>query len=456
MRGAETAGRVLTDAETDEHGRLIERATQLGPQIHEAELTHLRALVTAGGVGMERGDGAGIGDPDAGRRGDGDRDGVLGRAHRAIEAAARSGLLPDSAAEHATGLIETGSVRDRTLAARWAAAAGSEAYTRAFAAVVMDPQRGHMTWTAEEQDAYRAVEQVAGEMRAMSLSDASGGFMVPLTLDPAIMLTGGGVVSPLRRRARVATIVTDSWNGITSAGVTSEWLAEAAEAAAVTPTLAQPSVPVHKLSTYVEYSVEVGMDAVNFVRELQTLMLDSAVQTAETAYTVGTGSGQPTGLITRLMATAGSIITPTTAETFAAADPVKVQNALPVRFQRNASWLAALATINTMAGWEGSSGLRFPEIANGQLLRRPLDELSVMDSSFDAAVTAANPLLVYGDLKAGFLIVDRIGATFEIVQHVLGSNRRPTGQRGAWLWQRTGSDAVVPNAFRVLNVATTA
>lgn len=35
-------------------------------------------------------------------------------------------------------------------------------------------------------------------------------------------------------------------------------------------------------------------------------------------------------------------------------------------------------------------------------------------------------------------------------------NRRPTGQRGALLWFRTGSDVVIPNAFRLLSIRTTA
>ena len=35
-------------------------------------------------------------------------------------------------------------------------------------------------------------------------------------------------------------------------------------------------------------------------------------------------------------------------------------------------------------------------------------------------------------------------------------NGRPTGQRGLLLHVRTGSDVVVPNAFRVLSVPTTA
>ena len=55
--------------------------------------------------------------------------------------------------------------------------------------------------------------------------------------------------------------------------------------------------------------------------------------------------------------------------------------------------------------------------------------------------------LIYGDFSQ-FVLVDRIGSTVEIVSHLFGSNRRPTGQRGALLWFRTGSDVVVPQAFR--------
>jgi predicted phage gp36 major capsid-like protein len=31
----------------------------------------------------------------------------------------------------------------------------------------------------------------------------------------------------------------------------------------------------------------------------------------------------------------------------------------------------------------------------------------------------------------------------------------PTGQRGFFCWFRTGSDVLIDNAFRILNVATT-
>jgi predicted phage gp36 major capsid-like protein len=53
--------------------------------------------------------------------------------------------------------------------------------------------------------------------------------MIPLTLDPSILITSAGSVNPLRQLARTVQIATDSWNGVTSAGVTAHWLPEAQE-----------------------------------------------------------------------------------------------------------------------------------------------------------------------------------------------------------------------------------
>lgn len=85
---------------------------------------------------------------------------------------------------------------------------------------------------------------VQTEQRAMSTSDSAGGYMIPLTLDPAVQLTSSGSINPLRQISRVVQIATDSWNGVTSAGVTAEWTAEAAEMADASPTLGSPSIPV--------------------------------------------------------------------------------------------------------------------------------------------------------------------------------------------------------------------
>lgn len=74
-------------------------------------------------------------------------------------------------------------------------------------------------------------------------------------------------------------------------------------------------------------------------------------------------------------------------------------------------------------------------------------------SNMVATTTTGSKVLLYGDFQSGYVIVDRIGSTLELVPHLVGSNRRPTGQRGALLWYRVGADVVVPNAFRLLNIA---
>lgn len=114
------------------------------------------------------------------------RSGVFGEARRAIDGAARSGLLPDHAAQRATTLVDSGPAPSRSLAARWATVTGDPAYAGAFAKLCADPERGHLLWTGPEAAAYRAVAAHQSELRAMSLTDAAGGHMVPLSLDPSI------------------------------------------------------------------------------------------------------------------------------------------------------------------------------------------------------------------------------------------------------------------------------
>jgi len=377
-------------------------------------------------------------------------------ALRTVDQAYRSGLLPDYAAERVQHLVGDGPDMAQFLASRWAVATGDPDYRTAFAKKLADPDNARDLWTEGERRAWQRVMTYQAEMRAMGLSDTAGGFMVPFTLDPAILLTSAGSTNPLRRIARVVQTVTDQWSGITSAGVTAEWKAEAAETADAAPTVANPNIPVHFGDAFVPYSFEIGMDTANFLAELQKVLLDGADQLQATAFTTGTGTGQPKGIITALAGTA-SEINAATDDVFARADVYSLQNALPPRFQGNAQWCANLAIINLMSQMELSTGGSrvFPELADGRLLNRPINELSNMDGTITTSGAVSNFVLLYGDFS-NFVIVDRIGTTLELVPHLVGTNRRPTGQRGALLWFRTGSDAPNVNGFRLLDVASAA
>lgn len=49
-----------------------------------------------------------------------------------------------------------------------------------------------------------------------------------------------------------------------------------------------------------------------------------------------------------------------------------------------------------------------------------------------------------------YVVTQRVGSSVELIPHLFGANRRPTGQRGAWLWARYGADSINDAAFRML------
>ena len=79
-----------------------------------------------------------------------------------------------------------------------------------------------------------------------------------------------------------------------------------------------------------------------------------------------------------------------------------------------------------------------------------------MNGTIDAGATANNYVMIYGDVAKGFFIVDSVGSTLELIPNLIGANQRPTGQRGALLWSGTGSEVVVPQALRLLDLPTAA
>src|SRR3954451_9911495 len=110
----------------------------------------------------------------------------------------------------------------------------------------------------------------------MSLGDPTGGYLVPLTMDPAIIQSGPGTSNrALRSAFTVKTITTDVWNGVTSDGVVASWDPEASEVSDDSPTLGAASVGAFKGSAFVPFSFEVGADAANFAAEMAKLLTDS-------------------------------------------------------------------------------------------------------------------------------------------------------------------------------------
>lgn len=374
-------------------------------------------------------------------------------AGQVLETEVRSGRMSQDAATRLERLTKVENVSERSAAESYIRAAGSAAYLRAFGKLMADPQRGHQLWTEEERQAYAAATEVR-----TALSLTTGVDLLPLSLDPTINLTNGGFATGIRSLARTVQTVTNSHRMITSAGVTAEFKAELVEAADATPSVSELDIPVHLADAYAVVSYELAADAAgDLFQQLQNTLFDGWANLTNQAYVTGTGSGQPKGFVTAVSAVSGSVVTGTGTEAVVSADVFNLQAALPPRWQNDASWAMSLPVANALRQLETTNGaLEFPELRNSNpsLLGRPVAIVSEM-ATINPAVTATDYVIAYGDFDE-FVIVDRLGMSIELIPNVIGANQRPIGARGILLYGMTGSDVLIPNAFRLLSVATTA
>lgn len=387
----------------------------------------------------------GLGGPEA------ERLGLIDGAKRSIEQA----TFPHPRAEreeiqgHLENLVEVldGEGRDgeSESLARRILATGSPTYKRAFGKKLVDPNS----------------ELTSEERTALSTTAANGGYAVPYTLDPTIIPTSNSSVNPYRSISRVERITTTTWQGVSSAGITAAFAAQATEASDNSPTLAQPTVTPARAQAFIPYSIEIGQDWGALQNEMAMLIQDAKDDLEADRFTFGTASTpEPEGIIK-----GGTAFTNTAATaTFAIADVYSLEQALPPRFRPRASFVGNRAVYNKIRQFDtaGGAGLWVDNLRQGlanqvptpgNLNQRLLDygtnECSAMST---ATTTSSTDILVFGDFNY-FVIVDRIGLNIEFIPHLFGaSNRYPTGQRGIYAYWRTGSVVASVNAFRKLRV----
>jgi HK97 family phage major capsid protein len=327
---------------------------------------------------------------------------------------------------------------------RYIAAHANPAYARAFGRILSRPGTAQYENTPEEAEALRTALEAN---RAMAVGTGSaGGYGVPIAIDPTIALTSDGAINPLREIATVRSITTSEWRGVSSAGVTAAFGAEASEVADGTPTLAQPTIVPERATAFVPFSFEVGGDYPGFQQEIAKLLADAKDVLEAEKYVTGAGHGshEPQGL---LVGATGTVAGGTAS--YAVAHVYNMRNALAPRFQPRARWLSSLAIKNGIRRLVGTADADEPLLFNDagdQLLGKPWHEVSDMPT----ATTAGNDILVYGDIAAGFEIVDRIGMSIELVPHLFGGSGRPTGQRGFLAWWRTSSGVINQSAIKLL------
>jgi len=334
--------------------------------------------------------------------------------------------------EAATALIQRAGRRQRPLLAAHVLLTGKPEYTDLF-------------WD------YMGAPLDMAQRAALSLTNANGGYLVPFTLDPTIILTNAGSANPFRQISNVKQVATNTWNGVASTGMNAAWLAEAGVVADASPSFSNIQITPQKGSAWVFGSYEILEDS-DFETELPGLLADAKDRLEEAAFATGTGSGQPKGIVTA--ATTVYTTADTTGHTAAIADVYGIQAALPARFRRNASWVASISAINRFRQLDTAGGSSYwTNLGQGQPER--LLGGGIFESTTVSAYTPSIGQLVavYGDFRQ-FCIVDRIGMSVMYEPMVKDqATGRPTGQGGWFAFWRTGSDALVPGAFRTLKLA---
>jgi len=349
------------------------------------------------------------------------------RALDAVELEAKRGNLAHDFAEEAAAKAQSNAG-----IARHMLLYGSQEYQEAFRAYTEDPE--HLS-----------------EVHRAALTLSLGSVMLPFVLDPTIVLTNSGSANPWRRVSNVKTTTSNTWNGVSSAGITAAWLTEGTIVTDGTPSVAAIAITPQKAAAWVYGSYELLEDT-DFGQQLPRLLADAKDRLEEAAFATGAGSGGvPQGVVNG----ATTVVTTATTTVIALGDVYATQAALPPRFRNapGASWVANVSIINKIRQLDTAGGSSFwTNLGKGQpetLLGAPIYESTTMTSS----VAAGSLEAIIGDFGQ-FIIVDRVGVSMIYDPLVQGTGGiLPSGQAGWFMFWRTGSALSTVNAFRVMKGA---
>lgn len=260
-------------------------------------------------------------------------------------------------------------------------------------------------------------EVLAIAKKSMSVdSDEDGGFFVTPEMSNEI-ITKIYETSPIRQLASVQTISSDSYDLLHDLGeVESGWVSETgARAAGTTPQIKKEIIPVHELFAF-PFATQKLLDdaAINLEAWLAEKCQAKFGRDESTAFVSGNGVGKPKGVLAYASGDGFGLIERVTSNSntaFDSDDFVDLQSHLKEAYQMNASWLInrlAIAAIRKLKDVTTGQYLWQPGLTAGtpnQLLSKPVYMAADMPSAF----ASSTDLVMYGDFKQGYQIVDRTG-----------------------------------------------
>lgn len=365
---------------------------------------------------------------------------------RALSAVEQLTGASDVIKSQVTRTVENLADEDNPAAAKLVLATTSPAYKRAFGKLARGDE--FSTLTDAERDAAHNVKLMA---RAMSTTDAAGGFLIPTDIEPAVTLAVVGVTNPIFDLARKVQTMGDTYRVVTSTAVSWSVDAENAEVSDDATTFAATNIPLYTLRGFVPVSIEAMGSIANASGVVAETLAQGNEELVSSLLATGTGSAQPTGIIVAL--TGGSQITTSAgANAYAVADVYNVFETLGPRYRRRSDWIMNMTIINETRQFGTANAhtllTQLGDGTPGTLLGRPLHEASDLDGTYGAN---ENYVAVLGDWS-NYVIAQGIGTTVEFIPNVFGTTGRPIGARGFFAYNRFGADSVNDLAFEMLNI----
>jgi HK97 family phage major capsid protein len=293
------------------------------------------------------------------------------------------------------------------------------------------------------------------EERALNVVTTGGGYAIPFALDPTFIHVSNYSVNPYRAICRNVSITgSNTWQGVTTTGVTAGRIIEGGTAADNAPSFLQPQGQVTRVHCFIPYSLEVEGDIQGLAGELTSLFSEAKDDEEALNFTTGTGTAPaPVGILGAgggLGTAAPPKVLCGGTAAFAVGDIDNAQVTLAPRWRSRASWVGNLGfyqrvrrfytaggeTLTQMLGPGNEAG--FQSVAPGgatvgyNLLGRPAYECSQINTT--NVLTSGTKLAVFGDFSK-FIIVDRVGMNIEAVPLLMTSSL-PTGNRGLYAWWR--------------------
>jgi HK97 family phage major capsid protein len=336
------------------------------------------------------------------------------------------------------------------ITARYLTAVGDPAYNSAFGKLLRYGDTAAMRMTTAEQTAMQRVTDVESQRAMMDGIGASGGFAIPIDIDPTILLTSTGALNPVRSLADVRQMTSSTLRLVSANTPAASYSPELAEVTDGSPTLVQPTVVAQKGVEFIPFSIEIDQDWGGLQQELLKLLADGRDILDATKFLSGTGTNEPQGLFSGAngLQTTQRTQTATSATTVIGDLYTLRQQLNGTRFWPNATFAASPTAWDIFYRYVAQASttdpLPFTEGRGGPFLGTKKVEWSTMASG---TTTTGQKTAIVADWS-GYVIGDRIGSQVELIPHLFGaSNRFPTGERGLYYFWRTGTAVSKPSAF---------